>query len=246
MDEKTLNTIIDILKFALPTVLLPIFILWNNNQHNRKIKELEQKFELDKLEASKKLDTKHTVDNEKRTHEKDVYACLLKILFEVQKLYIELSGHCVDYKCIDTAVSSFKTSLTKYQEKISDNQIYLTPEATNQLYGFYQKIGDLLIELKEMQDKQKFHLAIASVYFRAKELAMITLLLRYSFEPQEKIAITEEKLVKEYSNFITCCGNAPSKPIVDEYKVFAPIEESLLNKLEEFESEKKIFGQHDN
>ncbi len=241
MDTKTVDSIIDIAKFALPGIVLPILILWLNNRHNSKIKELEQKFELDKLEASKKLDTRYTVEDEKRIHEKDVYACLLKILFEIQKLHIELSGNCVDFKCIDTAVASFKASLTKYQEKISDNQIYLTPEATNQLYGFYQKIGNLLIELKEMQDKKKYHLAIAGVYFRAKELAMTTLMLRYSFEPQSRTEITEEKLAKEYSNFITCCGNAPSKPVIEEYKDFAPIEKSLLDKLEEFETEQQPF-----
>ena len=101
MDTKTVDSIIDIAKFALPGIVLPILILWLNNRHNSKIKELEQKFELDKLEASKKLDTRYTVEDEKRIHEKDVYACLLKILFEIQKLHIELSGNCVDFKCID-------------------------------------------------------------------------------------------------------------------------------------------------
>jgi hypothetical protein len=233
MEQKTIDLIVEISKFVLPTIALPILILWLNNRHTRKIKELEQKYELDKLDASKKVEAKYNVDTEKRSHEKEVYACLLKILFEVQKLHIDLSGNCVDFNCIDNAVTSFKSSLTKYQEKISDNQIYLAPEATNQLYGFYHRIGDLLIELKEIKESKKFHLAIACVYYRARELAMTTLVLRYSFERKAIEQVTEEQMVKEYSNFISCCGNEPSRPIIDEYKGFTPIEDIVMKSVDE-------------
>ena len=247
MADTTIQMIIDAAKFLLPAILLPLIIIWLNNRHARKLKKSEQDFELNKLTAQKSVDTKYTVDEERRVHEKEVYASVIKILFEVQKLHIDLSGNCVDYRCIDTAVSNFKLSLSKYQEKISDNQIYLTPLATNQLYGFYQKIGDLLIELKEIQDKKMFHLAIASVYFRARELAMIPIVLKKLFDtPDFELQLKDDaqiedeqfdKLVKENYNFINCCGSAPGKPTIAEYIEFNPEEAGMISKFEELHQE---------
>ncbi len=219
--EPYINAFIEILRFGLPSVLLPLLIIRWNNQHNIKLKELEQKLEVEKLSTSKSIEKTFVVDNEKRIHEKDVYACLLKTLFEIQKLHIELSGNCVDFKCIDSAVMKFKASLTKYQEIIADNQIYLSAEATNYLYGFYQLTGELLIELKEIQDKKKYHLANACVYLKSQFLAMKTLQVRHGFNQDSQEQIDEELFEKEYSNFISCCGNAPGSSLMEEYFDFS-------------------------
>ncbi|MBK8497522.1 MAG: hypothetical protein IPL52_01570 [Flavobacteriales bacterium] len=239
MDPKTVEHIIDAAKFVLPSVVIPLVIIAMNNAHNRKTRASEQAFQLSMVSAEKNVASEFTVQEERRVHEKEVYASMLKILFEVQRLHIDLSGNCVDYKCIDSAVSNFKIALTTYQARISDNQIYLTPEATNELYGFYQQVGDLLTELKEIQDKQKYHLAIASVYYNSRELAMATLLLRINFAdvtaPQDEEGVAEELAVK-YKNFINCCGRVPRLAIMKEYEEFTPeVAESLDEKRMETE-----------
>jgi hypothetical protein len=222
MDSETTNQILEITKFILPGVILPILILYLNNRHTRKIKELEQKFELDKEESVITLNQKGKRQNEKKEHEKEVYASLIKILFEIQKLNIELSGNCVDFDCLDKAISAFKDRLSIYQDKISDNQIYLNPEATNKLYEFYQEIGKLLIELKEIEDKEKYELALACVFLKSRIIALNILDLREIFEDVEAQKLTTEMKFKIFQGFITCCGDEPQAEIVSEYLKFNP------------------------
>ena len=241
MEYQTINQLLDILKFALPGIVLPILILYLNNRHNRKIKELEQQFALNKEEAVRKLERQYKQEGEKKENEKEVYASLIKILFEIQKLNIELSGNCVDYDCLNKAISSFKEKLSIYQEKISDNQIYLSPDATNKLYEFYQEIGNLLIELKEIQDKEKYELAIACVFLKSRMIALNILELREIFEDDEAKKITLELKFKLFKGFITCCGYEPSGEIITEYLKLNPYDvaknEMIIKALSEAEQE---------
>lgn len=223
MSDATFNFLLDMFKTVLPAVILPIVILAVTLRNTRKNKELDQKHEISKLKAAKDVEARFTVDEERRLHEKEVYASLLKILFEIQKLHIELSGNCVNYDCIDTAVSSFKESLTKYQTKISDNQIYLTAASTNLLYGFYKAIGELLIALKKVKDEGKFHLAIVCVHGYSQQLAIGILQLKFGFDPDIAERQSDEQLQKEYGNFISCCGMEPTMELVREYNDLLPV-----------------------
>ncbi len=234
------------LKFitALSPIVLGLGVLLISNFHNRKTKARDQEFELDKIKAENKEETVHTIEEEKRIHQKEVYASLLKILFDVQSLHIDLSGNCVDYKCIDESIAKFKSNLNRYQDKIAENQIYLSAEYTNALYGFYRLIGELLIELKDIREKKKFHLAIASVQVRASELAMNT--ITFSLLENGNSTITEEMeeeigFWEKYSNFINCCGEFPDQKITQEYVKEYPQKSYLVSKLleiDELESRK--------
>ncbi len=52
----------------------------------------DQEFELKKIESSKIIDDKFTTENQKKNHEIIIYSSLIKILFEIQKRHITLSG----------------------------------------------------------------------------------------------------------------------------------------------------------
>lgn len=60
--------------------LLPIILVWLNNRYNLKQKEKEQ-------EIAREFNR----EDEQISHEKIIHSSLVKILFEIQKLYISLS-----------------------------------------------------------------------------------------------------------------------------------------------------------
>lgn len=215
-EELTIN-IIEALKAIGPSVILPIAILWLTNRNSRRNRESEQKFELEKLEKSKTLEIDYSLEANRKKHEVIVHSALIKILFEVQKLHISLSGKCVDFDCIDNAVSDFQSQFSERQSQIAEFQIYLSSNITNRLYKFYSLLGELLIELKEIKDDKESEIAIASVY-------------NYSVRLAEEIIEIQDELVKKRNDlkekfdalevpyFKNCCGEKPPKEIREKYE----------------------------
>jgi len=233
----TLTQWFDFLKIFGPSVMLPIIILWLAGRQSRKIKKLETDFEISKIFETKSLERKFSTDFEKKEHEKVVHASLIKILFEVQTLHIGLSGNCVDFKCIEDATKNFKEAFSKYQSIISDNQIYLSSKVTNSLYRFYKTLGQLMIELKEIQEKKYFDIAIVAVYDYSQLLADEILSIQESFIKQRSDLTAEFNKI-ELTDFKACCGAQPPEEQRQKYyqlmhqinNLGAPIEDSLATK----------------
>ena len=217
MSEELIIEILSALKIIGPSVILPIMILWITNRNARKQKEKDQEFELKKLKASKELDTSSELSLKRKSHENVLHSALIKILFQVQKLHISLSGKCVDYTCIDNAVDEFQNEFTKQQALISQNQIYLNSFITNRLYKFYNLLGELLVELKEIRDSNQFEIAIASVYNYSIHLA------EEIIEIQENLASKRKELKNQFNKlkvpyFKSCCGQEPPPEIKEQYE----------------------------
>ena len=216
MDTEQLKLWLDFIKNFGPVVILPILILWVTGRQNRKMKKLEQDNELNKIIKTKELDLNYGTDKEKRNHERIVHSSLIKILFEVQKLHISLSGNCVDYKCLSEATNDFKAAFTKYQSIIADNQICLSTGVTNSLYSFYNTLGELMIEVKGIQDSENYDLAIVPVYEYSISLA------DFIIEMQEKFIQARQELVAEFNKvemkaFRNCCGQQPPAHLQARY-----------------------------
>ncbi|GJQ07133.1 hypothetical protein CAPN010_12910 [Capnocytophaga cynodegmi] len=201
-------------------VLLPLLILGITSWQNIKLK----KFDLEKEKLVLGLD----INSSTVKQEKIVYSSLIKILFEVQKLHIELSSKClIDYSCISKSVEKFQVKFSEYQEIISDNQIYLKLKVTNELYGFYQELANLLIELKEIENKKKYDLAVVSVFLHSQVLASIILKIQKELsyiQKELKYEVKEEDMYK----FIYCCGKEPNKEDIEEYKKMNPLSRGIL------------------
>jgi hypothetical protein len=233
----TLEQWFDFLKIFGPSVMLPIIILWLTDRQGRKIKKLETDFEISKIFETKKLESKFSTDAEKKEHEKVVHASLIKILFEVQTLHIALSGNCVDFKCIEDATKNFKDAFTKYQSIISDNQIYLSSHVTNSLYKFYKTLGQLMIELKEIQQNKYYDIAIVAVYDYSQLLADEILTIQEAFIKQRSDLTAEFNKI-ELTDFKACCGQQPPEEQREKYyklmhqinSLGAPIEGKLETK----------------
>jgi hypothetical protein len=153
----------------------------------------------------------------RKKHEIVVHSSLVKILFEVQKLHISLSGSCVDFNCIDKAVTDFQNKFSEIQGQISEYQIYLSSNITNRLYKFYSLLGELLVELKELKDEKQFEIAIASVYNYSVKLATEIL------EIQDELVKKRQDLKENFNSlkvpyFRTCCGQEPPKEIKEAYE----------------------------
>ena len=216
MDKEILTLWFDFLKVFGPSVILPIFILWLTGRQSRRIKQLEQGFDIDKFSKTKELEQTFTSNREKRDHEKIVHSSLIKILFEVQKLHIALSGNCVDYKCLDEATANFKDSFTKYQGIISDNQIYLSSGITNLLYSFYKTLGQLMIEVQEIQQAKNYELAIVPVYDYSQQLADKIIDIQEAFISKRTDLTTEFNKI-ELTDFKSCCGQQPPDHLRKKY-----------------------------
>ena len=197
--------------------LLPIVILLITNRQTRKMKKME-------YEKDKNID----IDSFKRKQENIVYSSLVKILFQIQKLHIELSSKCrINYNCITEAIENFQEKFSEYQEVISDNQMYLEPKVTNQLYGFYQTLGDLLIELKEIENDKKYELAIVSVYIYSQMLDSTIIVIQKELSHIKKELKYEIKEEDMY-NFINCCGKEPKEEDIESYKKMNPLSRGLI------------------
>lgn len=216
MLDKFINGMFELLKVYLPGVILPIFILWLSNKNTRKLKEIDLENEIDKARELKKLEITNSINKEKSDYEKIVHASLIKILFEIQKLHISLSGKCDNYKCIDNATENFIDTFTKYQSVIADNQIFLSSYITNKLYEFYKILSELLIELKYLKQSNNFDIAIVSVSEYSTKLADILILIQEHFiDKKEELKNEFNKI--ELTNFTKCCGNQPPDELRDKY-----------------------------
>jgi Mg2+ and Co2+ transporter CorA len=187
-------------------LLLPLFMLWLNNRHQRKMKELE-----------KELDVKYSSTEDLRLQEKRVYASLSKILFDVQQLYVALSGSCVDKDCINNAVKRFDESITKYHDQISDNLLYLSSEVINKIYTFYNQVSDLKIDLMELNDNNNFEMAHVCVFQSSENLANTVIDLQEKLvKKRTNIQVDFDRSKQEMMKY--CCGRMPPKDVIEQYK----------------------------
>ncbi len=234
MNQENLKLILEFFKFFGPGVLLPIYILWLTGRQNKKIKELEQQNDILKIVKAKEIEGNFIIEDAKKQHEKVVHSSLIKILFEVQKLHISLSGNCVDYKCLNEATNNFKESFSKYQSIISDNQIYLSSSVTNSLYKFYKNLGELMIEINEIENKKEYDLAIVPVYDYSEILANIIIEIQENFIKKRQDLISEFNKI-ELTDFTGCCGKQPPKHLRDKYYLLKENLENLGEPLEPFQ-----------
>lgn len=186
-------------------LLLPIAVLIITNRNSKKIKELE-----------KELDQKYQGKQDVKNQEKAVYSSLSKILFDVQQLHVALSGTCIDKNCIDSAVSKFDISITKYHEEISNNLLYMPSVVIDNIYKFYSKISDLKISLKEWNDSKNFEMAHVSVYSYSVDLADIVIDIQELFVA-ENAALKQNFDKAEQEMMKYCCGRKPPQEVLERY-----------------------------
>ncbi|MEQ8414115.1 MAG: hypothetical protein RIB71_06600 [Imperialibacter sp.] len=199
-------------------LILPISILWLNNKNNRKLKELE-----------KSIDVKFKTKDEIREQEKKVYSSLSKILFDVQQLHVSLSGNCVDTSCIIDALKRFDISVSNCHTEIADNMLYLSSDSINLIYGFYNTIGQLKIQLQELDRQSEYNLANVTVYYSAQELADALIQIQELFISQRSdLKVEFDKLRQEKMRY--CCGQEPPKELKEKYESLRTqmIEKNLL------------------
>jgi len=232
MSEQIIIELISTLKIVGPGVILPIIILFQTNRNARKQKTNDHEFELKKLRTSRELDTSSNLATKRKQHENVMHSALINILFQVQKLHISLSGHCVDFNCIDTAVDEFQKEFTKQQALISTNQIFLNSYITNRLYKFYNLLGELLVELKEIRDSNQYEIAIASVYNYSIQLA------EEIIEIQQDLSTKRKELRNQFNKleipyFKSCCGQEPPPRIKKQYEKIRNKKMAILAEIED-------------
>lgn len=200
--------------------LLPIAILYLNNRQNTKLKSVEARIATDKAIAELDAKSKHERNSRKAASADVLHSSLVKLLFEVQRLHIQLSTACVDYSCIDKAIEGFNEAFTKYQSIIADNQLNLSPRAINLLYAFYKDLSSLLIELNNFKTKSATELAIVSVFKHSQRLS------DYLISIQELILRERDELESDFDRsqldiLRQCCGREPSYELQEQYEDMA-------------------------
>jgi DNA repair ATPase RecN len=152
-----------------------------------------------------------------RTQEKIVYSSLSKVLFDVQQLHVALSGTCIDENCISNALQKFDSSINKYHEEISNNMLFLSSEVINLIYKFYKDIGELKIELAELNKSKTFDMAHVAVYYKATELAETIIVIQEKFLVNKSdLVIAFDKTQQEMMKY--CCGKKPPEDLEKKYK----------------------------
>jgi hypothetical protein len=220
---ETLKLIIEnnpgLINIILTGVFLPLGILWLTNRHNRKLKETE-----------KALDVKFKSKEDVREQEKRVYASLSKILFDVQQLHVSLSGRCVDTNCIVDSLKKFDQSVSKCHDDIANNMLYLSSKAIDLIYNFYSLIGQLKIQLLEMDKVKEYDVAHVTVYYSSRDLATTLIDIQELFISQRSdLKVEFDKTKQEMMKY--CCGQEPPKPLKDKYEKLRAtmIEQHVIN-----------------
>ncbi len=206
--EKFLTFITDnpnIVVTVLSGFLLPIILVWLNNRYNLKAKKEELK--LERVQKRKES---------REDFERSVYSSLSKILFDVQQLYVSLSGKCIDQDCIGTSLKKFDESVTQYHENISDNLLYMSSPVIDDIYRFYARISDLKIGLKDFNDSEDFEMAHVLVYFKSTELAEILIDIQDRLVgKRSELKIQFDRTQQEMMKY--CCGRKPPQDLIDKY-----------------------------
>jgi hypothetical protein len=200
--NETLKHILDnnpgLINIILTGVLLPLGILWLTNRNNRQLKQIEKNIEL-------QFKTKDDI----REQEKKVYSSLSKILFDVQQLHVSLSGKCVDENCITNSLIRFDAAIGKCHDDIADNMLYLSSDAINLIYKFYNSIGQLKIHLQELDKRNEYEMSNVAVYYASQELAELFISQR------AELKLQFDKAKQQMMRY--CCGKEPSKELKDRY-----------------------------
>lgn len=192
---------------AITGLSLPLLVLFLTNQHQRKMKNVDRE-----------LGIKYGSKEDLRNQEKQVYASLSKILFDVQQLHVALSGTCVDENCINDGVKRFDESVTKYHEEISNNLLYLSSETINNIYTFYNRISEPKIELKDLNENKNFGMAHVCVYQSSEELAQVVIDLQEKLvKKRTDIHINFDKTKQEMMKY--CCGRRPLQDLIEKYEI---------------------------
>lgn len=210
MNGDTLRMILDknpgLLNILLTGVMLPMGILWMTNRYNKKLRETE-----------KISDLKNNSKENLREQKKMVYSSLSKILFDVQQLHATLSGLCNDPACITNAVKKFDESVSKYHGVISNNMLYLSSSAINQVYTFYRQINQMETELGEINERKSFDMAKVSVFYSAQALADTVIAVQEIFVKERsdlKVQFdrTQQEMMKQF------CGASPTEEYKKKYE----------------------------
>ncbi len=210
MDSDILKLIVEknpgIINVILTGLFLPLGILWLTNRNTRKLKEIEKGLEL-----------KYKAKDDIREQEKKVYSALSKILFDVQQLHVALSGTCIDTSCIVDALKKFDLSVSRCHEEISNNMLYLSSEAINLIYQFYNSLGSLKIQLQEFDKQKEYSLANVTVYYTSQELANSLIEIQDLFISQRSdLKLQFDKTKQEMMRY--CCGKEPPKELKEKYE----------------------------
>ncbi len=200
----------------LTAVLVPVLILWLTNRHGRKVKDMEHDHAKDLEKLKRELELANKNKSTKRDYENTVHACLVKILFAVQQLHVNLSKDCSQIEVASQASQVFSSTLNEYQQKIADNQISLSARNNTSIYSFYQILSEMLIELNSLCASKKGDLAHVSVYEHAKRLADEVISL------QENILRERKELAADFDRahlekMRHCCGAKPSPELLARY-----------------------------
>jgi hypothetical protein len=195
-----------ILTIILSGVILPLGILWLTNRHNRKIKKIE-----------KDLDLQYKSKDDIREQEKRVYSSLSKILFDVQQLHVALSGTCIDTSCIQNGLQKFDTSISKCHDDIANNMLFLSSKSINFIYMFYNIIGQLKIQLQEIDKRKDYEMANVTVYYSSQQLADTLIEIQDLFISQRSdLKVQFDKTKQQMMKY--CCGQEPPEKLKIKYE----------------------------
>lgn len=187
-------------------LLLPFGILFLTNRNNRKMKQIE-----------KNLDLQYKSKEDIRSQEKKVYASLSKILFDVQQLHVSLSGTCVDTNCIVDSLKRFDQSVSRCHDEIADNMLYLSSTAINLIYQFYSKIGELKIQLQELDKRKEYDMAHVTVYYSSPQLADSLIDIQDLFTSQRSdLKVQFNRAHQQMMRY--CCGDEPPAELKKRYE----------------------------
>ncbi|MDM4018150.1 hypothetical protein [Roseiconus lacunae] len=206
-----------IVTIVISSFFLPIAILFLTNRQARKLKEIESSLDISKSQQQQKYSDSREFSKQQSADQAFVYGCLVTLLFDVQRLHIDLSIDCQNINCVKDALARFDKSLTENHSSIASRLSQLPSAVTGVVYRFYQKLGELIIDLRSLERSDDFELCYVATYQHSQELANEVISLHRA------ISERYETLKAEYDemhlqSIRTCCGRAPHPGFVERFK----------------------------
>lgn len=108
-------------------------------------------------------------------------------------------------------------SVSKCHDEIANNMLYLSSESINLIYRFYNQIGQLKIELQELDKRKEYRIANVTVFYTSQFLADSLIEIQELFISQRSdLKIQFDRTKQQMMKY--CCGQEPPAELKEKYE----------------------------
>jgi len=195
------------------SVVTPILVLGVTLWNQRRVKQIE----IDGYRVKAEADLAAKRQHDQRESMAKVLGCLVSVINEVQQFQIRASISCVSPEKSNECIERFSAVIAKKQECIAELQLYIDTDVTEIVYRFFQNLGDMMVELRQLSEARRCDLSLVAIKSYHNKMVDDALAC------QEKIRQKRNDIIAKYNSLEAgamrkCCGRTPTPKEASDYR----------------------------